>query len=314
MKLVHPSRPSGFTLIELLVVVMVIAILVALLLPAVQSAREASRRLKCINNMHQMSVALHSYHSTYDCFPSRTSTSVQFSILPQIELNSLYSQFNFGAQYLLLIDAASPNLTVRRTRVSLFMCPSDHTHPDWIAPSNYAVSRGVDKRDGVDTGAFPGHEEWVSRVQSFTDGTANTIMMSEWLVGTGDLFNQAPKRPVFDTQESLNWEINFKAFLSACRTLNPSQARVGIPDKGKEWTKSGYTNTMYNHNMPPNHLSCYSSGWVQEGAYTASSNHPGGVNSLFADGHVRFIRNTISQDIWWALGTRAGGEIIDDNL
>lgn len=309
--LLHRKSISGFTLIELLVVIMVTGLLIALLLPAVQSARESSRRLKCLNNLHQLGIAFHSYSSAFDCFPSQTPTSVHFSILPQIELNGLYSQYNFEVKRNLL-DPGSPNLTVQKTWVSLFICPSDNPPSGWVATNNYAVSRGVYKRDELDTGLFRYYSKQVSRIQDITDGAGNTIMMSEWLVGSRDYYDHTPKRPVYWTNESLNGKLNFEKFLSACRALDPAQAKPGIINKGTDWTANKYTSTIYNHNMLPNQMSCYSSGWVLEGAYTASSNHPGGVNSLFADGHARFIRDTIIKDVWWALGTRAGGEILND--
>lgn len=70
------QNDKGFTLIEMLVVIMIIAILVGLLLPAVQSARESSRRMTCLNHLHQIGVAFHSYHSSYDSFPSSGQRSI----------------------------------------------------------------------------------------------------------------------------------------------------------------------------------------------------------------------------------------------
>lgn len=102
----RPTRNAGFTLIELLVVIAIIAILIALLLPAVQQAREAARRTQCKNNLKQLGLALHNYHDTHSVFPpgllGRCTTpdlnaSGLVMLLPYIEQNNLYSQFNFSA-------------------------------------------------------------------------------------------------------------------------------------------------------------------------------------------------------------------------
>src|SRR5262245_40294229 len=104
------SRRLGFTLIELLVVIAIIAVLIALLLPAVQAAREAARRAQCVNNMKQIGLALHNYHSTNDCFPpgglptivpgtlaisANSSFSALARLLNSVEQAPLYNAANF---------------------------------------------------------------------------------------------------------------------------------------------------------------------------------------------------------------------------
>jgi prepilin-type N-terminal cleavage/methylation domain-containing protein len=135
-------RRRGFTLIELLVVIAIIAVLIALLLPAVQSAREAARRIQCVNNLKQIGLALHNYHTGNDTFPlgaslnmyytfayyAKQNWSAQALMLPQLEQLPVYNSINFYFG----VDTAGTgsnsslvNSTAMYTKVAAFLCPSD---------------------------------------------------------------------------------------------------------------------------------------------------------------------------------------------
>ena len=149
------SKRQAFTLVELLVVIAIIGILVGLLLPAVEAAREAARRMSCSNNLKQMGLALHLYHDSFGTFPtpgfygrepSQSSWSVQARLLPQLEQANLQHLIDWSLPY-------SAQGNVARTRVSVYMCPSepqDEGRPDpkpfdplfAYYPLNYGINMG----------------------------------------------------------------------------------------------------------------------------------------------------------------------------
>ena len=210
----------GFTLIELLVVIAIIAVLIALLLPAVQAAREAARRAQCTNNMKQIGLALHNYHSTNDCFPpgatsvwvpelnaySNTgSFSVHARVLGYLEQQPLYSAMNFNLSQQQSAYGLWGLSTVMGTRLNMFLCPSSPP-PSWnmvwsnppvsgmTAPgNNYFASWGstlewttsytMSPANGPFFYLNPSGGRPVTGIRDITDGTSNTIAFGEWQVG-----------------------------------------------------------------------------------------------------------------------------------
>jgi prepilin-type N-terminal cleavage/methylation domain-containing protein/prepilin-type processing-associated H-X9-DG protein len=150
-------RKSGFTLIELLVVIAIIAVLIGLLLPAVQSAREAARRIQCVNNLKQIGLGLHNYHSAAGSFPPgrmkpylgvapglpsgpcwKGGLSAHLHIMPYMEGSNLANAFNFATGRFRVPPSGDPNcpqnLTVVITKNNMFLCPSD-TDPGISLPT-----------------------------------------------------------------------------------------------------------------------------------------------------------------------------------
>jgi prepilin-type N-terminal cleavage/methylation domain-containing protein/prepilin-type processing-associated H-X9-DG protein len=222
---VNSSSRRGFTLIELLVVIAIIAVLIALLLPAVQSAREAARRAQCTNNLKQIGLAIHNYHSTNDVFPLGTSFNevgtvppphpgvwaswgAQALMLGYMEQTPLYNAINFswgplasGTGTLAGNNSPGINTTVLHTIVASFVCPSDpYCGSGQQNLNDYAScfgTTGLPLYYWNGTNGPPQYNQTPSGstgmftfalaygVRHCTDGTSNTLAYAEWLVGDG---------------------------------------------------------------------------------------------------------------------------------
>jgi prepilin-type N-terminal cleavage/methylation domain-containing protein len=171
------SRP-GFTLIELLVVIAIIAVLIALLLPAVQAAREAARRAQCVNNLKQIGLAMHNYHTVWGALPAaaisdasgRPLLSWRVALLPYLEQDTLYKQFRLNESW------DSPhNKKVAEQMPKVFASPGGVDAPGL---TRYRVFTG-DQAAFPERSRQPGPTTLGRRFTEFTDGTANTLLVVE---------------------------------------------------------------------------------------------------------------------------------------
>jgi prepilin-type processing-associated H-X9-DG protein len=284
-------------MIEVLVVIAIIGVLVALLLPAVQMAREAARRARCVANLHQIGVAFHNNVSRSNHTPGRLA-----SMLNQLEQTALRDMMKG-----LDPTTTSPaGLTARSTTLAVFLCPSDTGIPGQPGGTNYAGNGGVGftPTGRVRNGAFG------ASINDFTDGLSNTVAVSEWLRGNGDPTVRDPKRSVLVTPDQLIKTTDLTPFGNECHALDPMTAQVSTLGKGLDWTRDGFGYSLYNHALGINDHTCTNGGLVDQGAWTAGSAHPSGANAAFADGHVTFVKDTIALSVWRALGTRNGGEAV----
>jgi prepilin-type N-terminal cleavage/methylation domain-containing protein/prepilin-type processing-associated H-X9-DG protein len=352
----------GFTLIELLVVIAIIAVLIALLLPAVQSAREAARRTQCVNNLKQIGLGLHNYHSTHNVFPLGSSSGMWSAVgvynvkqnfgpfammLPFMELAPQYSSlnFNWGCEDSTTVLCYQINSTGTNAQINLFICPSDPLagqpdHNSTTNTNNYYASVGTSTWWGLLGNVAPyaslsvsninmpstGMFTWQScyGIQHCVDGTSNTIACSEAAVGNqneqplGRLIGLQGVAIPFTSmlQDGASQPAVTLAVIQLCVQAYQS-GNAGNVDlqRGEEWAHGSMAMNMFNTIVTPN---AYNRTWTHCGFNASSravlsnadSYHPGGVNTLLADGSVKFMKDSISQPIWWALGTRQGGEVI----
>jgi prepilin-type N-terminal cleavage/methylation domain-containing protein len=315
-----PSQRRAFTLVELLVVIAIIGILVALLLPAVQQAREAARRTQCMNHLKQIGLALHTYHDSYNTLPMGWNFNIPMEaaeflspwkskygwasrILPFVEQTSLYNNLNPQNDLERALD--TPALLAQlQTPLAVFRCPSDtapvtntrrlmygRTAEVAVATANYV---GASNSGGVPppgNGAFEVNASHPFR--DFTDGTSNTVIVSEraWTLGPG-----------VDCDAAVIW----------------GTRGVPVANANRVW------NTVFNgkgliNSVVPGQTT------VQNTCRTGvSSLHPGGVQILLTDGSVRFVSENIDQkpdvdrtiavidSLWEYLIARNDAQVIGD--
>lgn len=300
------ERRQAFTLIEVLVVIAIIGGLLAMTSMAVQGAREAARRATCAKNLNQFGIALAQSASVHNHYPKgeyRSSYSFFVELLPHLEQGALFNSINFAVDAYEYRDAG--NAAVRRAAVPGFLCPADRGpgagSQGW---TSYAGNRGTGVQKYGYNGAFV-LQARDSGMGIFSDGTSQTAAISEWSSGPEIMTTRDRKRTVFETPVRLVTAAEFERFRDLCHRLDIHGATPSARIKGLDWMIGEYGNSLYNHVLPINDSSCLNQTAVQQGAWTAGSQHAGGTaNVLFVDGHVQSLRDGVSREVWqaWAAG------------
>ncbi|WP_165070479.1 DUF1559 domain-containing protein [Paludisphaera rhizosphaerae] len=324
------SRSPGYSIVETLVAMGVIGILAAILLPAVSRAREAASRATCANNLKQLGLALSAYAAQWNRMPSCTGNtsfrpdksilliraySSHAQMLPHLDQANLFAALNFEVgldEFMLSPNGAPPpvgqeaNLTVVGAVVSTFLCPSDGASGN--RGNSYRCNQGT-KRSGAGlNGPFSDYVFSIP-IAAVTDGLSNTAAFGEKLRGSGKM-PADPRRDMYYGPIGLpNFPV--QAYEECAASLNRQSASA--TSGGVTWLVGTLSQTCYNHVMIPNDVvpDCVGAGYHPlAGLVGARSNHPGGVQTAFCDGSVRFITNSIHRSTWMALGTRNGGEAV----
>lgn len=345
------SQRRGFTLVELLVVIAIIGILIALLLPAVQAAREAARRSQCTNQIRQVGIALQTYaDSNAESYPSgwrNERTSWIMAILPYVEQKPYWDEIMSKREdYKKAHGEYPPPYTILGTGISFepferqsapgstFVCPSDGNGKVDFSSSSYRHGKcsyygcNGDALEDMSQanapyssrGMFCGGPFDCKKMSSMTDGTSNTVVVSEICIGY----------TVADVKTAvLQWyggEYPADCYANRTNVAGHAKDEWTTAALGRRWTDAATAFCKFTTILPPNKPSCYETNDFDRAMITPNSYHSGGVNCGLGDASVRFVSDSVDAGsmsssalnrtgqslfgVWGAMGSTRGGETV----
>ena len=311
-------RQAAFTLVELLVVITIIGILIALLLPAVQAAREAARRMQCSNNLRQIGIALHNYHTATRAFPPGAfhvhfppgqtywdhvlyRGPILVHILPYVEQQAIYDLFDFSSTTYVGNQTMPDGTLIASTVVSMYLCPSDNVImlPSGRAAHNYVACRGPSQVNTNTSCACAESSAWEAYEMLLPNPVPNEF--------PGAFTRNSISLRIVDMTDGLSSTIFFGEVRPDCS----NHVSAG-------WAYTNNANGLAGTTVPINYDSCNPAdssvpecnrkcNWVTSLGF--KSRHPGGAQFLFGDGSVHFLSETIDHWNYQYLGGRCDAEI-----
>ncbi len=299
------SPRRGLTLFQLLVVIALLLILFALLLPAIAKARVASLRIQSQNNLKQLSLGALNYESAYGHFPpgnDANNFSTATYLLPFIEQANVFQRIDLKKP----VDDKA-NAEMRKIIVKTFLNPRDtvfNVTPDYGA-TNYLFNAGSKPALADNDGIF--YQESKTKIADITDGTSNTVTIGETLKGDGGVKAMDVKR-----QYVLLKKDDLKGLKDDAGVQEFKDSKHIAGDRCASWMdgrflQGTFTATRAVNDAKPD-VSCGGLGGL-----SGLRSNEDGVNTAFCDASVRYINQKVKPEVWKALSTRGGGEVINPN-
>ncbi len=308
---------TGFTLVELLVVIAIIGILIGMLLPAVQQIREAARRIQCANQLRQQALAALNYESAHMHFPAGaefpSNTMWSAFLLPFMEQGNLFRSVDLDGPWSPVIGASEANAAALSVRLPYMRCPSANlsgpqfdplTDTERMPSSYLACSSGLLDREsgdfpwaGMDADQQFRESDGVffinsrTRIAAIADGTSSTVLFGEAL----------PDQTLTGVDEGGNVQKVDHWYIGSSE----------LGDMRSSFNRGSAENSecMGSTAAPINSIKRTDTN-IDQMELCFSSNHPGGVNLGFADGHLEFVGEDVSMTVLSAIGSRANGEVV----